>query len=231
RNLSCAIYQIHTVKDPYCHLKKNYESERTVFQFLSCKCDIREATLKSEQCDAGINSESILASENWVRSPCFFTSITGHHPLFIGERITLSGKSREETEEMPICAMALLIGNSGLFYRFYNVRYSQFQDEIPLRKRFSVTKQGNYTTYTTLCRANGSYPCNSTFTGFDNSSTKLFGTFGFQKKKPRFYHQCVVSEKAKTTVTKCFSTAGCFFFSYLYSQETLVSKAEALGIV
>ncbi|VDN82545.1 unnamed protein product [Brugia pahangi] len=169
----------------------------------------------NNQCDAGITSEMLLKTKDRNRPTCFFTSFTGHEPLFIsGQEITLKEGFKQETEEMPICATSLLIGNYGVFYRFYKLRYSRFKDEIASRKRFIVTKKENYTTYTTLCRSNETNPCNIYY----HSKTK----------KPQPYHQCVIAKKTETIVEKCWSTAGCFIFRYLSSTEKLVGCADKI---
>ncbi|KAL3994409.1 hypothetical protein ACH3XW_21625 [Acanthocheilonema viteae] len=231
RKLSCAIYQTYPLRDPYCHLKKNYESERSILQYYNCKCDVTKTASKLEKCDAEINSELLLTSLNWTRPTCFFTSITDHRSIFPSEKQTgLSEGSEEETEETPICGIAIIISNSGLFYRFYKSRYSHFQEEVASKKRFFVTKWNNHTTYTILCQSNETIPCN-------NIQNLMLHHLSYslrhhsKTKKPQPYHRCVVSEKTKTRIEKCSSTSGCFTFSYLNSREKLtgcVDKIPAL---
>uniref|UniRef100_A0A0R3RGC4 BPTI/Kunitz inhibitor domain-containing protein n=1 Tax=Elaeophora elaphi TaxID=1147741 RepID=A0A0R3RGC4_9BILA len=226
-HLSCAIYHVYPLADPYCHLKRNYESERSILQYYSCECVVEKKTDQQlEKCDAEINPKLLLASANWSRPNCFFTSITRHRPIFIsGKQLSLQEGFEEETENVPVCAAAIIINNFGVFYRFYTSHYSQFHDEVESKKRFFVTKQRNSTIYTTLCHSNQTTPCNNIQNLMSHYLSYSIISHS-KRKKPQAYHRCIISGDAKTRTEPCSSTRGCFSFSYLHSQEKLVNDRE-----
>ncbi|VDK74432.1 unnamed protein product, partial [Litomosoides sigmodontis] len=226
-HLLCAIYQTYPLRDPYCYLKKDYESERSILQYYTCKCEIR-TYWKSEKCDAKINSQLLLTSSNWSRPTCFFTSITRHRPIFTsGKEISLKEGSEEITTEVPICAVAITFSSSGLFYRLYKSRYSRSQEEVASKKRFFVTKRNNHTTYTILCKSNTTTPCNNVQNLVSHHLSYSI-RFHSKTKKPQVYHKCVASSRAKTKTTKCSLSSGCFTFSYHNSHKILSGCVEKI---
>ncbi|CAG9530660.1 unnamed protein product [Cercopithifilaria johnstoni] len=232
KSLSCAIYQTYPVRDPYCHLMKNYESERSILQYYTCRCN-DTSFLDGKKCDAGISSDLLLASSNWTRPTCFFTNITDHRLIYTSEKeISLYEGSEEETEEIPICAVAITISNSGLFYRFYKSRYSEFQEEVESKKRFFIAKRSNHTVYTTLCKSNKTTPCNN-IQNLMLHNLRYTIRFHSKTKKPQSYHRCVISggTNVEMKTENCSSATGCFTFTYHNSLEKLsgcVDKIPAL---
>ncbi|KAM3719587.1 CCA-adding enzyme [Dirofilaria immitis] len=230
KKLTCTIYHTHPLKDPYCYLNKSSESERIAFQHYNCKCDTANASRKAEKCDVETHAQ-LFSSKNWSRPTCYFTSRSSHYPLYIfGKDLppdNFQKVSKQETIETPICVMALLISNFGLFYRFHTFHYShfQFQNEIAT-KRFSVTKEKYYSTYTTLCRSNRTIPCNNGLDLINHLATYAVHVHS-KRKIPQFYQRCSVFGDLERK-EKCSSTWGCYTFTYLDARKKLTGCVDQI---
>uniref|UniRef100_A0A8R1TK23 Kringle domain-containing protein n=1 Tax=Onchocerca volvulus TaxID=6282 RepID=A0A8R1TK23_ONCVO len=230
RNLTCTIYHTHPLEDPYCHLNTSFESERTIFQYYSCTCETKNINAQSEQCDVGSDAQ-IFSPKDWNRPTCFFTNTTDRRPLYIfGKEIPMDSFqeiSEHKTIETPICVMALSISNFGLFYRLHTFHYPHFQLENGIAaRRFSVTKEKSFSTYTTLCNSNRTISCNNKIDLIRHLLTYVIHIHS-KTKIPQSYDRCTVFENTKR-IERCSSSLGCYSFNRLDKGKVMTGCVDRI---